>query len=210
MKKLFFGALSFIICTSVFAQSFEGTIEFKKQTLTDTVNYIYYVKNDMVRIDEIGSRSKKVEGSFIVDLKSGKMFSISHERKLYSEQSPGTPAVVNGKTEVTKTKNAKTLQGYKCIEYIVKNKEEGVEVSYWITSDKFDFFVKLLKILNRKDKSSVYFQQITDAEGMFPFFSAQKNSEGKEETRLEVTKIQKKIIDAANFEVPKNYQKFQK
>ncbi|MFH1005829.1 MAG: DUF4412 domain-containing protein [Bacteroidota bacterium] len=209
MKKIFLGA-SFIICTSIFAQSFEGTIEFKKQTFTDTVNYVYYIKGDMVRIDEIGSKFKKVEGSFIVDIKSNKMFSMSHERKLYSEQSPGTPAVINGKPEVTKTKNIKTLQGYKCTEYIVKNEEEKVEVSYWVANGKFDFFSDLLKTLNRKDKSSVYFQQITDTKGMFPFLSSQKNSEGKEETRLEVTKIQKKIIDANTFEIPKNYQKFQR
>ena len=193
------------------AQSFEGIIEFKKQTTTDTVNYVYYIKGDKVRLDEIGNKSKKVEGSFIIDLKTNTMVSLSHERKLYIEQSGGTPAVVTGKPEVKKTGNIKTIQGMKCSEYIVKNAEEKVQVTYWMASNNFDFFFKLLKVLNRKDKSAVYVQQITGAEGMFPFLSSQVNLEtNKEEVKMEVTKIEKKTIDASKFETPKDYQKFQK
>ena len=212
MKKLFFSALFGVTgMFTVSAQSFEGTIEFKKHTTTDTVNYIYYVKGDKVRLDEIGSKSKKVEGSFLIDLKTNQMLSLSHERKLYIEQASGTPAVVNGKPDVKKTGNVKTIQGMKCNEYVVKNDEEKVQVTYWLASGKFDFFAKLLKILNRKDKSAVYFGLLTGVEGMFPFLSSQINLEtGKEEVKMEVTKIDKKAVGADMFEVPKDYQKFQK
>lgn len=209
-----------IVLTSLFAiagmliasaQSFEGVIEFKKQTTTDTVNYIYYVKGDKVRLDEIGSKSKKVEGSFIIDLKTSSMVSLSHERKLYIEQASGTPATVNGKPEVKKTGNVKTIQGMKCSEYTVKSPEDKVQVTYWMAPGKFDFFFKLLKILNRKDKSAVYVQQLTDVDGMFPFLSTQTNLETNTvEVKMEVTKVDKKTVDAAKFEIPKDYQKFQK
>jgi hypothetical protein len=212
MKKLFLTALfgiSGILLVS--AQSFEGVIEFKKQTTTDTVNYIYYVKGDKVRLDEIGSKSKKVEGSFIIDLKTSSMLSLSHERKLYIEQASGTPAAMNGTAEVKKTGASKTIQGVKCNEYIVKNPNEKVQVTYWMAEGKYDFFFKLLKVLNRKDKSAVYVQQIADASGSFPFLSSQVNLEtNKEEVKMEVTKLQKKTVDATLFEVPKDYQKFQK
>lgn len=212
MKKLFLSALfglAGILIAS--AQSFEGVIEFKKQTTTDTINYVYYVKGDKVRIDEIGVKSKKVEGSFIIDLKANSTLSLSHDRKLYLEQASGTPAVMNGKAEVKKTGNAKTIQGVKCTEYIVKNADEKVQVSYWMGSGKFDFFFKLLKVLNRKDKSAVYIQQLTGVDGMFPFLSIQSNLEtGKDEVKMEVTKVQKKTVDATQFDVPKDYQKFQK
>src|SRR3989344_27082 len=100
MKKLILSALfAFTGMIIASAQSFEGVIEFKKQTTTDTVNYIYHVKGDKVRLDEIGNKSKKVEGSFIIDLKTNSMVSLSHERKLYIEQASGTPAVINGKLE---------------------------------------------------------------------------------------------------------------
>lgn len=212
MKKLF--SLTLFVFAGIlaaFAQSFEGIIEFKKQTLTDTVNYIYYVKGDKVRLDEIGNKSKKVEGSFIIDLKTNTMLSLSHERKLYLEQASGSPAVVVGKPEIIKTKNVKTIQGIKCTEYIVKNPDEKAQVTYWMASGNFNFFFKLLKVLNRKDKSAVYVQQLMDVDGMFPFLSSQLNLEtNKEEVRMEVTKLQKKTVDESMFNVPAEYQKFNK
>ncbi|MBI4929403.1 MAG: DUF4412 domain-containing protein [Bacteroidetes bacterium] len=212
MKKLFLTALFGISgMLMVSAQSFEGVIEFKKQTATDTVNYIYYVKGDKIRLDEIGSKSKKVEGSFLIDLKTNSMVSLSHERKLYIEQASGTPATITGKPEVKKTGATKTIQGMKCTEYVVKNPDEKVQVTYWMANGKFDFFFRLLKVLNRKDKSAVYVQQITGAEGSFPFLSSQVNLEtNKEDVKMEVTKVDKKSVDANLFEIPKDYQKFQK
>jgi hypothetical protein len=169
------------------------------------------VKGDKVRLDEIGSKSKKVEGSFIIDLKTNSMVSLSHERKLYIEQASGTPAPVNGKPEVKKTGNVKTIQGVKCNEYVVKNADDKVQVTYWMGAGKFDFFFKLLKILNRKDKSALYIQQLTDVDGMFPFLSVQTNLETNTvEVKMEVTKVEKKTVDASKFEIPKDYQKFQK
>lgn len=212
MKKLILSSLfAFTGMIIASAQSFEGVIEFKKQTTTDTVNYIYHVKGDKVRLDEIGNKSKKVEGSFIIDLKTNSMLSLSHDRKMYIEQTSGTPAAVNGKCDVKKTGKEKTIQGMKCTEYVVTNADEKVQVTYWMASNHYDFFFKLLKVLNRKDKSAVYVQQITGADGMFPYLSSQVNMEtNKEEVKMEVTKVEKKTVDVTKFDVPKDYQKFQK
>lgn len=212
MKKLILSSLfAFTGMIIASAQSFEGVIEFKKQTTSDTVNYIYHVKGDKVRLDEIGNKSKKVEGSFIIDLKTNSMLSLSHDRKMYIEQSSGTPAAVNGKCDVKKTGKDKTIQGMKCSEYVVENADEKVRVTYWMAANHYDFFFKLLKVLNRKDKSAVYVQQITGADGMFPYLSSQVNMEtNKEEVKMEVTKVEKKTVDVAKFDVPKDYQKFQK
>ena len=212
MKKLFLSALFGISgMLMVSAQSFEGVIEFKKQTTTDTVSYIYYVKGDKVRIDEIGSKSKKPEGSFIIDLKTNSMVSLSHDRKVYIEQGTGIPATITGNPQVTKTKNVKTILGVKCNEYIVKNTDEKVQVTYWMAPGKYNFFFTLLKILNRKDKSAVYIQKLTEVDGMFPFLSTQLNLETNTvEVKMEVTKVDKKAIDVSKFEIPKDYQKFQK
>jgi len=212
MKNLFLTSIFAI--TGMFiasAQSFEGVIEFKKQTTTDTINYVYYIKGEKVRIDEIGVKSKKIEGSFIIDLKSSSMLSLSHDRKLCFDNASGTLAVMTGKAEVKKTGNVKTLQGFKCTEYVVKNADEKIQVTYWMGSGKFDFFFKLLKVLNRKDRSAIYIQQLTGVDGMFPFLSSQLNLEtGKDEIKMEVVKVQKKVVDATQFDVPKDYQKFQK
>lgn len=212
MKKMFLSALFvFAGMFFAFAQSFEGVIEFKKQTSTDTVNYIYYVKGDKVRIDEIGTKSKKSEGTYLIDLKTNQFFAILHDRKMYIEQTSGIPATITGKSEVKKTGNVKTIQGMKCTEYVVKNEEEKVQVTYWMASGNFNFFFKVLKVLNRKDKSSVYIQHLTGVDGMFPFLSSQINLEtNKEEVKMEVAKVEKKTVESIKFEVPKDYQKFQK
>ena len=51
------------------AQSYEGSIEFKMETAKDTTTNIYYVKGNTVKLDQIGRKSGKVEGSFIFDIK---------------------------------------------------------------------------------------------------------------------------------------------
>lgn len=194
------------------AQSFEGTIEFKKQSSTDTTNYVYYVKGptNKVRLDEIGSKSKKVEGTFLVDLKEKKMTSLSHDRKLYMDKAQSAPATITGKPEVTKTKNTRTIQGYKCTEYIVKNKDENTQISYWIAFGKFDFFMPFLKLINQKQKFSTYYQQLTGVEGGFPMLAIESSMDGTERARLEVTKIEKKALDTSLFDIPKGYLKFEK
>ncbi|MEW6468668.1 MAG: DUF4412 domain-containing protein [Bacteroidota bacterium] len=190
---------------------FEGTIEFKQQSASDTTNRVYYVKGDKVRIDEIGSKSKKPEGSFIVDLKASTMTFLSHDRKLYGDQATGgTPNKPTGTCTVTKGKGTKTIAGYKCTEYIVKNKDENTQIAFYLASGKFDFFSKLLTVLNRKDKFATYYQQLTNVNGMFPMLAVMSPMDGKEKERMEVTKVEKKTVDASQFDVPKDYLKFEK
>ena len=212
MKKILLSAVFTLTGVLIsYAQAFEGIIEFKKQTINDTVSYIYYIKGDKIRLDEIGSKSKKVEGSFLIDLKTNQMTSLSHDRKLYIEQGSGSPAAMKGKAEIQKTENTKTIQGTKCTEYIIKNAEDKIQITYWMGEGNYNFFFKLLKVLNRKDKSALYVQQLTNVDGMFPFLSTQVNLEtGKEEVKMEVTKLQKKIINDNLFVIPAGYQKFQK
>jgi hypothetical protein len=204
---------------SVFAMSaiafnasaqFEGVIEFTKKSATDTTSYVYYVKGNTVKIDEIGARSKKVEGSFIVNMDNKTLTMLNHDRKIYMDQAiPATP-VTKGKPEVKKGDGSKTIQGYKCQEYSVTNTEENTKITYWLAQDKFTFFEKLLRQLNRKDKSSVYYLLLPDIKNAFPMMSTQTDLTGKPMVTLEVTKITKKEIDATMFQIPKGYNKFEK
>jgi hypothetical protein len=202
--------IAFCISGTAFSQTFEGVIEFKKASAIDTTNYVYYVKNNMVRIDEIGSKSHKVEGSFLVDLEQKTMKSLNHERKLYMEQPTPAAPVVKGTCAVKKEQAIKNLHGYKCSEYTVTNTEENTKITYYVADGKFSFFEKLLKQLNRKDKSSVYYLQIQNIKNMFPMLSIQTDLSGKEQVRLEVIKLTKKEIDSSMFIIPKGYNKFEK
>ncbi len=215
MKTSTLKFLSAVIMAILFSQialsqSFDGVIEFKKATTTDTTSYIYYVKGDMIRIDEIGSRSHKVEGTFLVNTANKTMQFLNYDRKLYGDkENPPTP-VIKGKCDVKKGQNVKNLQGSKCTEYIVTNTEEATIVTYYLADGKYTFFDKLLRQLNRKDKSSIYFLQIPDVKNMFPMLSIQTDLTGKEQVHLEVTKITKKDIDPTMFQIPQGFNKFEK
>ncbi|MGQ0828205.1 MAG: DUF4412 domain-containing protein [Bacteroidota bacterium] len=215
MKKSILKIISVVVVIaaltfSATAQSFEGIIEFKKASTTDTTNYVYYVLGNQVRIDEIGAKSHKVEGTFLVDMDAKAMTSLNHDRKLYMDQPTPAAPVLKGKCDVKKGSTTKNLQGFKCTEYVVSNAEENTKITYWIADGKFGFFDKLLRQLNRKDKSSTYYLQITDVKNMFPMLSIQTDLSGKEQMKLEVTKITKKTVDPTMFQVPKGYNKFEK
>jgi hypothetical protein len=64
--KLLVASLS--LSVMAIAQSYEGSIEFKMETNKDTTTNIYYVKGNDVKLDQIGRKSGKVEGSFVFNL----------------------------------------------------------------------------------------------------------------------------------------------
>jgi hypothetical protein len=121
--------------------------------------------------------------------------------------------VVKGTCVVTKGSATKKVAGVKCTEYTVKNTEENAMVTYWISDEKekFDFFIPLIKLWNRKDKQSIYFAQIkTLNPGQMPMMSEERQvSDGKLLTKLEVKKISKTALKDATFEIPTGFTKFE-
>jgi hypothetical protein len=151
-----------------------------------------------------------VEGSFVIDLGNNEIKFVAPARKVWGKHKFESAPVVKGTCEVTKTKNTKTLVGKKCTEYVVKNTEENTMISYWITTDKIDFFIPMVKLWNRKDKPSVYFNQIKDLpKGSMPMLSTETTLDGKPVGKLEVTKIEKKTIDPSQVSIPADYKEFE-
>ena len=212
MKKILLFIPICFAAISGTAQSFSGTIDFKYATLKDTTDNVYVIKDKTVKLDQYGKKSGSVEGSFIFDLTAGSIKFVNPKRKVWGDHKSETPPIIKGKCEVTKGSGTKTIQGVKCVEYTVKNKEENTTITYWIANDKFSFFIPVLKLWNRKDRQSVYFNQITGlAEGCMPLLSEEKQMiDGKILTRLEVVKISKKTPDDASVQVPADFTKFDK
>jgi len=209
MKKIALFVAGLVLSATAFAQ-FEGSIEFKMETKKDTTTNIYYVKGDHVKLDQLGKKTGKVEGSFVFDMSNKQIKFVNPARKVWGEHKSETPPVIKGKCETTKTKNAKTILGKKCTEYVVKNTEENTQISYWITTDKFDFFVPVVKMWNRKDKQSIYFNQIKDLpKGAMPMASYETTIDGKAVSKLEMTKIEKKTLELTQVSVPADYKKFE-
>lgn len=210
MKKLFLSIALLTFTTAVFAQ-FEGSIEFRFETKKDTTTNIYYVKSHNVKLDQIGKKSGKVEGSFVFDLNAKSIKFVNPARKVWGDHKSETPPSVKGTCEVTKGKTTKMVGGKMCTEYTVKNIEENTQIVYFITTEKFDFFAPLVKLWNRKDKQSIYFNKITDLpKGAMPMLSHETTLDTKMQvSKLEVIKIEKKTIDAATVSVPSDYKKFE-
>ncbi len=193
------------------SQSFGGSVEFKYFTTKDTTTNVYYIKDKIVKLDQFGKRSGAVEGSFVFDLATNTIKFVNPKRKVWGEHKSETAPVIRGVCEVKKTSNSKTVQGAKCTEYIVKNVDENTIISYWIATGKYEFFNPLVKLWNRKDKQSIYYNQITGLPvGVMPMLSEEKQiTDGKLITRLEVVKISKTPVDEASITIPADYKKFE-
>ena len=211
MNKIKLLAASLFLSAMAVAQSYEGTIEFKMETTKDTTTNIYYVKGNDVKLDQIGRKSGKVEGSFVFNLSTKEIKFVNPVRKVWGEHKSETAPVIKGTCVSTKGAGTKTIQGMKCTEYTVKNTEENTEITYWITSGKYDFFVPLVKAWNRKDKQSIYFNQLKDLpKGAMPLLSEdQQISDGNLISKLEVSKMSKGGIDASKLAIPADYKKFE-
>lgn len=211
MNKIKLLVASLSLSVMAIAQSYEGSIEFKMESPKDTSTNIYYVKGNIVRLDQIGRKSGKVEGSFVFDLSSNEIKFVNPIRKVWGEHKSETSPMIKGTCVTTKGTNTKMIQGQKCTEYIVKNIEENTQITYWMTGGKYDFFVPAVKLWNRKDKQSIYFNQIKDLpKGSMPLLSEERTiSDGKLVSKLEVSKISKSSIDASKLSIPAEYKKFE-
>lgn len=211
MNKIKLLVASLALSIASVAQNFEGTIEFKMETNKDTTTNIYYVKGNDVKLDQIGRKSGKVEGSFVFDLATNQIKYVNPVRKVWGEHKSETVPTIQGTCVSSKSGAVKTLQGQKCTEYVVKNTEENTEIAYWIAPGKYDFFAPMVKAWNRKDKQSIYFNQIKDLpKGSMPLLSEERTiSDGKLISKLEVSKMSKGTIDAAKLSIPGDYKKFE-
>lgn len=187
---------------------FQGMIKFTKTIGPVTANYVYYVKGDKVRVEELGDNGE-VQGIMIIDTKSNTVKALSPERQMYIDVPNKRPA---RETEVyvQKTGKTETINGYNCSEVKVSGKSDGREVTYWVADDDFDFFIPMLNTLNRKDKLAVYFMNIPDLEGVFPMVGVERKTDGVELSKLQVVEMNKSELDNTMFEIPSNYTKFER
>lgn len=211
MFKIKLALVGLIAPVIVSAQAFTGSIEFKYFTAKDTTINIYNVKDKNVKLDQFGKKTGAIEGSFVFDLNNNTIKFVNPKRKVWGDHKSETAPIINGTCETTKTKNTKTIQGVKCTEYIVKNAAENTAISYWIASGKYDFFVPMVKLWNRKDKQSIYFNELKNLPaGAMPMLSEEKQlNDGKLVTKLEVTKITKGGVDDSKLMVPADYKKYE-
>jgi hypothetical protein len=199
-----------LISTGLFAQGFEGSIYFTKSNMVDVTKYAYHVKGNKVRIDEMVEGSEKLVAALLVDLESGEMTALSHDRKLYLKRPKGQEVEVPAGLEIKTGQLEKSISGRNCKQYRVKSRELDSEVSFWVTEGDFFFFPKLLSILRRKDNFSRFYLGLPDINGMFPMSAEEYTLLRDRKGFLQVDEMTATKLDDSLFAIPQGYQKVDK
>jgi len=208
LKTALAATLMLASMNTISAQRFEGAIGFTKTIGPVTADYVYYVKENMIRVEELDEKGG-VQGIMLVNTEDNSVVALSPERKMYIDV-PNRRKVKESDIEVKQTGESEMINGYECFEWIVDSNEDGRQVSYWVAQNDFDFFIPMLKTLNRKDKMALYYINLPDATGSFPMRGREVKKDGVELTKLEVTRIEKSELSADKFAIPSGYSKFER
>lgn len=205
MKKLILVVLSSLtVSVGITAQDFEGILEFKKQEGAAVDNSVWYVRGDMVRIDEFEPNSRILKSCYLINNKAGTAQYVNHKAKTWENAIQTLQEERTGCT-VEETDNTKEMFTYKTNEYTVKNANGTVQLSYWLNFGKFGFFRPALKWVAFDNVFYDYFWVLPAKDNMMPMLVVKTNEKGEETGRLEVTRIEKRTVDAKLFDIPAGY-----
>jgi hypothetical protein len=208
IKRYFLYAALVVLPLICKAGGFEGSILLVKESCYDTAFYTYYVSDGKIRIERLTSK-KQLQNVYIINTQNEEVYIVDPSKKLYAKLKKKSPETNNeSKFTILKTANFKSINGIKCFQWRVKSREKNTEISYWVTQNNFDFFEKMVKILNQTDLSLEFFSQIPQSQGFFPMLSVERNLVRDEKNRTSVIQINRKSIDSAMFHIPSDYKLF--
>lgn len=203
-------ALSALSFTSVNGQGFEGSIYFTKSNMMEVTQYAYHVKGKMVRIDEMVDGKDELVAALLVNLETGEMIALSHERNLWMKRPAGTDKLETVKGEVFKGDLKRTIHGKNCAQYRIKNKEADREIMYWVTEGNYAFFPKLLDILKRKDNFATYYFNLPDLDKKLPLLAEENTMLRDKKGFLQVDRIEEKKLSDSMFQIPAGFEKVER
>lgn len=188
--------------------AFEGNVQLTRQSQYDTTYFIFYVKDASVRVDEF-SASGQLNKTLLVDLNTEKIVALSPALKVYANLSQRNNVPVKSRFDVIKTENFKLIEGKKCYQWRVRNRELDCEITYWVMETEYNFMQKLYRILDvTENYSSIpsFFRQIPDNKGFMPVVAVERNLVREQKQSLQVTSINERKVPARLFEIPGDYK----
>jgi hypothetical protein len=186
--------------------AFEGRINFVKESVFDTTYITIMVKGKMARVEE-HDQNNRIISTRLVDLDGNTVTAVSPDKKLYTSISVSdSPKVKREGVEVIKTGNHKEINGYTCYQWRVRDPQHNTEVAYWVVSERFDFFQKLLPLINRTEHSLSLYQIIPENDGFFPILTEERTLLRKDKLKISVLEIVEANLNPTIFEIPQGYQ----
>ncbi len=186
-------------------EGFEGQIQLKKKSFYDTSFFSYYVKDNMMRVEEYKGNNQLLY-SIIIDLEKERVVVLNPEMKAYKVSRPNTfKKYDNNSFEIKKTPYRKKINGYVCYQWRVRNKKMNTEITYWVTNQYFDSYHDFLRVLNKTENSFHYFLQIPENEGYMPIQTVERTLVRHERARYVVTSVNQKDLNNSLFDIPEDY-----
>jgi hypothetical protein len=209
LTKRVFVLLTFVtlLMTGLELNAFEGVIHFQRYTTYDTSLLKYSIQNNKVRINKYDKDGQVIE-CLLVDVKKEKVFALDPQKALYrplqlDDREEGSG---NDKYKIIRRGNHKKINGVTCYQWRVRDRESNSEIAYWVTKKNFDFFHKLIDLLERTNKIYHFFAEIPGNKHMFPLLSVERTLLRDERQRLAVTEIIRKPMDKQLFTIPDSYR----
>lgn len=187
------------------AQDFEGMIEFKKQEGTVIENTVWYVKGDLVRIDEFEPGSRLLKSAYIINTKDSSIVYLDHKAKTTSRITEHVLFKIPVEYKVEETKNTQELQTYKTTEHVIKTGGDST-FNYWVSAGKFGFFKTALFLYGPQNHYLEFYSALKPKDNSMPLLVTKTNGKGEETGRYEVTRIEKRPMDENLFAVPADYK----
>jgi len=210
MKKFtfLFTICLFFTSTAFCQNSFEGKITCMQYNGVDTSYFSFYVKNEHVKFTDSKTDTGKEQSIILVNFKANTTVTLSPQRRQYYDYHAPDFQKLPGKTNVTKTTNTKTINGYLCTEYIVENQQEDAKISYWIADGNFTFFLPMLKALSLNyGYYCQYYLEIPNTSNMFPMEAYKTDMKGNTKGFMKATKVTSVSLEDGIFFIPQSYTK---
>lgn len=211
----FTALLIFILSTSLSMgqDNFEGKIKFKVTHEDDVMFIDYFIKDDNLRM-EMGENADAV---FIKN--EDKSFVLMPGEKMYMDLDNSIFSKIQGMAGMNedeeeddndeeidfnkyKTGKTKTIQGYKCHQWIFKDDEDDEEVEAWVTDELGNFM--LMKSPMGAGFSPGWSTSVSN-NGFFPILVITKDEDGDVSSRFEASEVNKQSLDSDLFSPPSNY-----
>lgn len=199
--------LSGLFAAQGFAAGFEGEMQFVMKSGKKEYPVTYFVKGQKVRVEP---KVKAADSPIMItDYKRKKTYMLNQKEVYYIEMDlpeakESEKPKEKDKLDFSKTGKTKTILGYHCEEWVAKGKKGVTEM--WLAKGLGNFAGLGGNVGSKHAEVSGWEKEVAD-KGMFPLMMVQKDDEGKEKSRWEVKKLEKKSLDDSKFTVPSTYFK---
>jgi hypothetical protein len=215
VMKWILGVLSVVFLLTCaefgFASDFEGVVHMKNTFKQRTSEMDWYAKGDKGRMEMQTEDGRKM--FWILDGKNRRMIMPMPDGKMYYEMDLSDRDVMEAMPEfdIVRTGKTDTVAGYPCEVVVIKNKKTDKTNSEVCVAKGLGYFMAMGDMGRSGQRTEPpWMKQFREhfKDGGFPLRTIRRNDDGTEDTRMEVTKVEKKRLDDGLFTVPADYKKF--